>query len=383
MKRRSLHVLIVDDSALMRRYLRQILEDGGHEVSLARDGQDALERVAALNPDVVTLDINMPRMDGLTCLSHLMVQSPRPVVMLSSLTERGALATLEALQLGAVDYIAKPGGTVSHNLQDVAAEILRKVEAAGTANARRPPPPLPPPPSSSSSPSSPSSSPAPRTRAEPRPLVRPPATAAAQPCDLVLIGASTGGPSTLTALLSALPARFPAPILVAQHMPAHFTRVFAQRLAESCALQVEEVGHVSPLLPGRILIARGDHDVLVEQRLGRLVAVSVPSDSALAWHPSVDRMVQSALGVLSPRRLIGVLLTGMGNDGAAEMTALHHQGGRTIAESSETAVVYGMPRELIERSGASVTLPAPRIATHLSTWVGALGRPSAATGLSA
>lgn len=354
----SIRVLVVDDSALMRKYISQILEEGLEvEIFTARDGAEALTKTRELNPDVITLDINMPVMDGLTCLSRLMTEMPRPVVMVSSLTERDALATFEALHLGAVDYVTKPGGTVSMNIRAAAKDLVSKVRVA-SRNAklarlrqrhRAPEPPAPA-----------------TTPTEGRKTtggLRGPG-----PVRLVLIGVSTGGPGTLEEVLPKLPADFPSPVLIAQHMPATFTRVFAERLNTVCALRVAEVERRSKLEPGHIYIAAGDADVEVS-RLGLgPVAITVPEDPDMPWHPSVDRMVRSAVGQLGAEMLVGVLLTGMGDDGAAAMKDLHDRGGRTIAESEKTAIIFGMPHELIERDGANVVLPCQEVARQLVSW---------------
>jgi two-component system chemotaxis response regulator CheB len=186
---------------------------------------------------------------------------------------------------------------------------------------------------------------------------------------LVLIGVSTGGPRVLEDILPALPADLPWPVLVAQHMPASFTDTFARRLDKLCALRVREVDGTVPLEAGWIYVARGGTDMVVAERIGRLVAQARPEVPGHPWHPSVDVLVDSARRLLPPARLLGVLLTGMGYDGAAAMTALHAEGGRTIAESEETAVVFGMPHELIERGGASVVLPGDRIAGQIVHWI--------------
>ncbi|WP_025322990.1 chemotaxis-specific protein-glutamate methyltransferase CheB [Deferrisoma camini] len=347
-------VLVVDDSALMRKYLRQMLEtQEDFEVYTARDGEDALRRIQEVDPDVVSLDINMPVMDGLTCLSHIMTESPRPVVMVSSLTEKGALATFEALELGAVDYLAKPDGTVSLQIKDQADELIRKVRAALGAKRR------------------PRRSSGERVHPPPERLRKPlaaPEPAERAPEGLVLIGVSTGGPRTLEEILPDLPADFPLPALVAQHMPGHFTRVFAERLDRRCALRVKEIRGPSLLEAGTVWIARGDADVVLSRRRKGLVALGVPADERCLWHPSVDRMVRSALEHVPADRLIAVELTGMGDDGAEAMAEVHRRGGRTVAESEDTAVVFGMPKELIERGGADKVLPCHRIARQLVQW---------------
>lgn len=349
-------VLVVDDSALMRKVLRQVLSEAGFEVESARSGREGVEMAQSFEPDVVTLDINMPEMDGLTALSLLMATRPTPVIMVSSLTTASAMPTLEALALGAVDYVAKPGGTISLNLEVVAEDIVRKVRAASTARVRG----MRPRPTRLQA----------RSTPRPRPVAPPPVAAPiGRPEGLVLIGVSTGGPRTLEDILPLLPADFPWPVLVCQHMPAQFTATFAQRMNQLCALDVQECDGPTPLRAGQVVIAQGGFDMVVAERLGRLVAQPVPEAAGQPWHPCVDVLVESALRLMPAERLVGVLLTGMGFDGAASMARLHAQGGRTIAESAESAVVFGMPQELINRQGASCVLPSQRIGDQLRHWI--------------
>ena len=353
-------VLVVDDSALMRKSLSTMLaEAGDFEVYLARNGADALEQVPRVRPAVVTLDVNMPVMDGLACLAEIMARHPVPVVMVSSLTARGALATLEALELGAVDYVEKPGGTVSLNLREAADELVAKVRTAARARARTRTDGL-----------------AARLRqqreeAAVRRVAPPPAQAHAageQPgsVDLVLVGASTGGPALLTDVLSQLPRHTTASVLVAQHMPRSFTGALASRIDGACPLPVTEVTTQMPVEPGHVYIAQGDADMVAVRRGGALWVRPAPSGESYRWHPSVDRMVRSALDVADPARTVGILLTGMGDDGAEEMTRLRELGGRTIAESEESAVVWGMPGQLVARGGASWVLQARDIPSRLA-----------------
>jgi two-component system chemotaxis response regulator CheB len=314
-------------------------------------------------------------MDGLTFLDRLMVQHPCPVVMVSSLTEAGAHATLEAFHLGAVDFVAKPDGAISLGMHELAPTLVRKVRAAAGAKLRT------------------SLRLKERVRhqvgrpAEPGQLVRPRrrnggrpprngepvdepfdgpehAKDAATGDGLVLIGTSTGGPPALEALLSALPASFPWPIVVAQHMPASFTGALARRLNGLCALEVSEVQRVTPLRPGCAYIGKGDADIIVSRRAQGLIAMPAPSGNS-SWHPSADRLVRSAMNHLPACQLIGVLMTGMGSDGAAAMAELHRDGGKTIAEAKETAVVWGMPGELVAANGADWLVPLPAIAECL------------------
>jgi len=365
----AVRVLVVDDSALMRKALRAMLTESGFEVETARNGIDALDQVRRNPPDVVTLDVNMPEMDGMTCLARLMTEHPLPVVMVSSLTEPDARVTFEALELGAVDYVPKPGGTVSLDIETVRRELVTKVRAASRARVRR------------------SGglrerlrqqreeaemrvSERPREPAASGARSRPPRRQAGMPAaELVLVGSSTGGPTALSDVMSALPRSFSAPVVIAQHIPAAFTRHLAERLNEDCAVEVREVSGVEALHPGVVYLGRGDADVLIARRPGGLVAKSVPPSADYRWHPSVDRLVASALACTSdPRRLIGVLLTGMGDDGAEQLTRLHELGGRTIAESEATAVVFGMPGELVRQDGADAVLPVHRIGAQLAAW---------------
>lgn len=350
-------LLIVDDSALMRRQLNLLFQaEGDFEIQVARNGREAVAANVEFAPDVITLDINMPEMDGLTALSLIMAERPVAVVMVSSLTEKGALATLEALNMGAVDYITKPDGTISLSINQIEAEIVNKVRAAARARlkqarARSTPKTITP-------------------RAEVRVASTQRITRNAPGKDgIVLIGVSTGGPRTLEDILPQLPADFPWPVVVAQHMPPSFTRPFAERMDQLCALRVSEVGRPMPVEPGNIYVARGGGDTLLTRRFNRLTAIPRPEDSSQLWHPSVELLGRSALEHCDPAQVIAVMLTGMGYDGAEAFTKLHASGARTIAESEDSAVVFGMPAELISRGGATKVLPAERIAGQLFKWL--------------
>ena len=352
-------LLVVDDSALVRKLLGQVF--GGEpdfEVRFARNGLEALELLKPFAPDVITLDIHMPQMDGLACLDRIMIERPCPVVMVSTLTAEGAEATLEAFRLGAVDFVPKPEGTVSLHIDDLAPELIAKVRGAAGAKIKS------------------SLRLADRVRhriGQAQTVRRPPRGQAATDAlverptgdGLVLIGTSTGGPPALEALLTALPAEFPWPILVAQHMPASFTGPLANRLDRICALHVVEVQRPVLVQPGTVYIGRGDADLIVTRRAGGLTAMAAPARADYPWHPSTDRLVRSALDQLPARQLVGVLMTGMGDDGAEAMARLHAEGGQTIAEAEATAVVWGMPGELVKAKGADWVLPLPNIAERL------------------
>ena len=348
---REIRVLIADDSALMRRELRRIMESdpGIKVVAAVRNGQEAVEQTKILDPDVVALDINMPVMDGLTALQYIMMEAPRPVVMISSLTQEGALTTYEALELGAVDFVGKPSGTISKDIAQVADEIIYKIRSAASANtsnikfagARR--------------------SGAKETR-------RPKAKAfEKQTQKIVIIGQSTGGPNTIMDIVPFLPGDLGAPVIVVQHMPASFTPSFAQRLDKNCEFPFKEAKSGDVVEPDRGYLAPGDiHMTLAPRGLGKkgvlIRLTKTPKDTLHT--PSVDVTMESVLAYYG-RNTIGVLLTGMGADGADAMVKVRKAGGRTIAESEETAVVFGMPKEAIKRGGAEFVLPSYKIAEKI------------------
>jgi len=356
-----IRVLVVDDSALVRKLFGRVLSgEPDFAVTFARDGLEALAQLEAFRPDVITLDVQMPQMDGLECLDRIMVQRPSPVVMVSTMTAEGAEATLDALRLGAVDFVTKPAGAVSLRIDEFAPTLKQKIRAA--AGARLPA----------------------SRRLKERVQFRAGATptrkprklevpeehiAAIQGAGIVLVGTSTGGPPALEALLVQLPASFPWPILVAQHMPASFTGPLAKRLDGICPLQVIEAAQPMPLQAGCVYIGRGDADLLVSKRPSGLIVRAVPAKADYPWHPSTDRLVRSAMEHVPASQLIGVLMTGMGNDGAQAMTELKSSGGVTIAEAEETAVVWGMPGELARAGGATWIVPLPKIAARLQSLV--------------
>jgi len=353
-------LLIVDDSALMRRQLMNLFQaEGDFEIRQARNGDEAVRENREFQPDVVTLDINMPEMDGLTALSLIMAERPVAVVMVSSLTNEGALATFEALNLGAVDYVAKPGGTISLSIDRVATELLAKVRSAARARPRGK--------------ASVAATVARRMQEERRKAAQASA-ALAEPRGsiegLLVVGASTGGPRALEIVLSGLHASFPWPVVVAQHMPAAFTKAFAERLDQCCALRVVEAASALALETGKIYIGRGGADTLLANRAGRLAVLAAPENAKYLWHPSVELLGRSALEHYDAKRITAVLLTGMGYDGSDAFAEIKKRGGRTIAESEDSAVVYGMPAELVRKGGASLVLPAERIATQLNVWAG-------------
>lgn len=352
-------ILVVDDSALVRKLIGQVFStQSDFDVRFARNGQEALDSINLAPPDVVTLDVHMPEMDGLTCLDRIMIERPCPVIMVSTMTADGAEATLEALRLGAVDFVAKPTRAMSLRIDELAQPLIEKVRAAAGAQLRT----------------------SLRLRDKVRhrmqggarnlPRVAPKKTKAASKSEgLVLVGTSTGGPPALEALFTGLPGSFPWPIVVAQHMPAAFTGPLARRLNELTELSVQEVRDPVALKPGHVYIGRGDADVIVSRRGAGLIAMAAPSQVEYPWHPSTDRLVRSAMNHLPPSQLIGVLMTGMGNDGAEAMALIHVGGGKTIAEAEDTAIVWGMPGELVKVNGADLVVPLFNIASELKKLV--------------
>ena len=363
-----IRLLVVDDSALMRRLMGQVFTaTGGFEVAFARDGAEAVDMLHSHAPDVITLDVEMPGLGGLDCLDRIMLERPCRVVMVSAFTATGAEATLQALELGAVDFVEKPRGAISLAMDAFAPQLVETVRAAAGARLRpalrlterirraggadvaalRPA--------------------AQRVPATPARLSISPVEPAAAPqqSGLVLVGCSTGGPAALEVLLCGLPPDFGWPLVVAQHMPASFTGALARRLDKLCALEVREVDAAMRLEPGVAYIGRGDADVLVSRRCRELIALPAPALAQARWRPSVERLVDSARAVLPAGRLAGVLMTGMGDDGAGAMAALHAGGGLTLAEAEESAVVWGMPGALVRAGGADEVVPLDAMAARL------------------
>jgi two-component system chemotaxis response regulator CheB len=322
---RKIRVLIVDDSAVARRAIRDALsQDAQIEVvDTAGDAYVAREKILKLNPDVITLDLEMPRMDGLTFLRILNEHHPVPVVVISSLTPAGSAKAMEALAAGALDVLAKPNG--SQTLGEVAQHLAYHVKAAAQARRR----------------------PAGETAAAPMPPVAKPVPAGEfSPQRVILIGASTGGVEALRFLLPRLPAGLP-PIAVVQHIPPNFSRLMAERLNELCPFEVREAADGDQLRPGLCLVAPGDfHLALVRYGLGYRARLT-QSPPVHHCRPSVDVLFRSA-AEHAGAHAVAVLLTGMGSDGARGLQALRAVGARTLAESEESCVVYGMPRAAIK-----------------------------------
>lgn len=345
-------ILIADDSALVRKQLSEIISELGFEIDTARNGAEAVQKATEQQYDVITMDINMPIMDGLTAVEKIMAQRPTPILMISSLTTESANITMEALDLGAVDYIAKPG-TMNVGREENRADILHKVKSLSRIPARR------------------LQSVARRqTHAQPRPMRE---SAKSVPVSggeikkILLIGASTGGPGLIEQICSALPSGFPYAVCIVQHMPEQFTAAFAARLDRTSALPVVESKHNMELSNSCIYVAKGGvHLHFAKKVSGKIVLREESNKGSHFFQPSVNEMFESALKVFSGDQIIAVLLTGIGDDGAEGMVAIKKAGGFTIGESEETATVYGMPKEAYERGGVIQQMPFPKILKTLA-----------------
>lgn len=372
---RKVRVLIVDDSAVMRELLRRILSrDPEIEVvGSAPDPIAAEARIPLDRPDVLTLDVDMPRMDGLTFLERLMATNPLPVVMVSALTQRGCETAMRALELGAVDVLAKPKFDVEHGTRAMAADIVAVVKAAGAARPRRgvlsrPTAPAAP---TAQAVRPPSSTSTPRPVGPARPSIPAPGPDAGSR-HVVAIGASTGGTEALLEVLQHLPEDTPGTVIV-QHMPAGFTKAFANRLDRSCKVRVKEAEHGDPVVRGTVLIAPGDRHMTVEREGGRFV-VHLNDGPPVGYHkPAVDVLFDSVAARVGASA-VGVILTGMGADGAAGLVAMRRSGAHTVAQDEATSVVYGMPREAAARGGAESVEPLHQIAGTITRWVAELRR---------
>ena len=326
-------VLVVDDSAFMRKAICTMLEkDSGIKVvGSARDGQEGLDMVRKFDPDVVTLDIEMPKMDGLTALRHIMMESPRPVLMVSSLTTEGAESTLKAMELGAVDFIPKQLSKVSLDIIKIEKDLIAKVKAVAGSKMRH---------------VSPGALARPVRGESPKPAVKP----TGRPIrDIVAIGVSTGGPPVVQKILSSLPADFPAGIVIAQHMPAAFTGPFAERLNSMSQLTVKEAETGDVVKPGHVFVAPGGRHVILNQKVSRIELVVTDDPPGELYKPSANVLITSVANAVG-RRGLGVILTGMGNDGCEGIRALKNKGGRALAQSDSTCVVYGMPKAIVEEN---------------------------------
>jgi len=346
---------VVDDSVVVRRLVSDVLAGDPRleVVGSAANGKVALAKIPQLNPDIITLDVEMPVMDGLETLEHLRALHPRlPVIMFSTLTERGAAATLDALERGARDYVTKPAnvGSVTASMEAVRAQLVPRIVAlCGRAV-----------------PAAPTGHTVPPT---PAPTV-PRTTAAQHRVDVLAIGASTGGPDALVTVLSALPASLPVPVVVVQHMPPVFTRQFADRLDRRCALRVREAAGGELLSPGEVLLAPGDHHLRLRRSGDRVVTTLDQGTPENYCRPAVDVLFRSVSEVYGAH-VLGVVLTGMGADGARASVDLVAGGGTVYAQDEATSVVWGMPGAVVAAGSAARVLPlaevAPAVLARLAT----------------
>jgi two-component system chemotaxis response regulator CheB len=349
-------VLVVDDSAFMRRVISDILSSTNEfrVVGTARDGNDALKKVHQLDPDLVTMDVEMPGLDGLAALGYIMSETPRPVVMLSAYTVAGGDATLRALDYGAVDFVSKPSGTISLNLETVADRLLEALRAAAAANlsmipVRLPGAPRPPRSPRAASAAAPAAPPARRRRRR-----APEAGEAGEVA--VAIAASTGGPRALAELLPRLRAPLGAAVLIVQHMPAHFTRTFAERLDNMEGLPVSEAVDGEPVRRDHVYMAPGDFHMRVARGADGVPRIALDQEPTV-WgvRPAADPLFRSVAEVYGARG-VGVVLTGMGRDGADGLREIVAAGGQGIAQDRATSVIYGMPQAAAEHAGRVVPL---------------------------
>ncbi|WP_018605207.1 protein-glutamate methylesterase/protein-glutamine glutaminase [Uliginosibacterium gangwonense] len=342
----KIRVLVIDDSALIRHLLTEIInrQPDLEVVGAAPDPLVAREMIRSLNPDVLTLDVEMPKMDGLDFLGRLMRLRPMPVVMISTMTERGSDTTLRALELGAVDFISKPRTNVGTGLEEYALLIAEKIRTAAAAKIRR-------------------NLPSPTERytadailpATPRPI--------GNGDPLIFIGASTGGTEAIKAVLLNLPTSLPG-ILVTQHMPEGFTKSYAQRLDSLCKISVKEAEEGDRIQRGHAYIAPG-HSHMMVKRVGNHYVVSLNQGLPVNRHrPSVDVLFRSAANVVG-KSAIGIILTGMGRDGATGMREMHEAGAFTISQNKDTCIVYGMPKEAVLAGGVDEELPLEQIGRRL------------------
>ncbi|MFT0870011.1 protein-glutamate methylesterase/protein-glutamine glutaminase [Pseudomonas sp. CAM1A] len=368
----AVKVLVVDDSGFFRRRVSEILASDPtiQVVGTATNGKEAIDQALALKPDVITMDYEMPMMDGITAVRHIMQRCPTPVLMFSSLTHEGARVTLDALDAGAVDYLPKNFEDISRNPEKVKQMLCEKVHTISRSNRRfsaysSPAPVAAPAPASSHAPASSLAGTAPARTAAPARAAAAAGTHSPapkrKPYKLVAIGTSTGGPVALQRVLTQLPAGFPAPIVLIQHMPAAFTKAFAERLDKLCKISVKEAEDGDVLRPGLALLAPGGKQMMVD---GRGTVKILPGDERLNYKPCVDITFGSAAKSYGDK-VLSVVLTGMGADGR-EGARLLKQGGSTVwAQDEASCVIYGMPMAIVKANLADAVYSLDEIGKHL------------------
>lgn len=344
---KKIRIVVVDDSAFSRRSITRMLEglDAVEVVGYAVNGEEGIQKVIALKPDLVTLDLEMPKMDGFTLLRILTTRFSLPVIVISAL--RGADDVFKALELGALDFVSKPSSSASVDLlsikEDLQNKVLQVLALKPGSHIR--------------------SSLAERVPTELNPDGKA-GVGIHHAIDLVAIGTSTGGPPALQQIFSAFEQKYPFAIVVSQHMPAGFTKAFADRLNRTSLFDVKEAEDGDLVLPGRALIAPGGRNMVFEVCGGQVTARIVAPSESDRYVPSVDVMLQSCAGIYR-KRVLAVILTGMGNDGSKGVRIINEQGGSVIAESEETAVVYGMPREAVATGVVDRCVPLNRVASEI------------------
>lgn len=346
-----IRVLVVDDSAFMRKLIPAVLaRDSSIEVvATAMDGAFALKKIEEFRPDVVTLDLEMPRMDGLETLGLIMQRAPIPVIVFSTHSRKGASSTFKALALGAIDFVAKPAGAASGHLEAIGEELIHKIKIASRVGSRKI---------------------STNVISDAQPIEKNLARTALRANRIIAIGVSTGGPNALQLVLSQIPADFPASIVVVQHMPEGFTEMLARRLNECCALDVREAKSGDLLLAGRALISPGNRHLMVRRMPRQDMAVLSDASPVNGHRPSVDVLFQSVAQQIG-LTAVGILMTGMGEDGAAGLGAIQAAGGKTFAQSEETCVVSGMPHAAIIQGYAGKVVPLDALGALLVQQYGA------------
>lgn len=341
-------LLIVDDSALVRKQLREIIDDGSYDISMAKNGKEAVELASETQFDVITMDINMPVLDGMSAVEQIMKNQPTPILMVSSLTSENADVTMQALELGAVDYILKPG-TLNVGVDENRQEIIQKVRSLSRIPKRR------------------------LTKRTRQPKITTELEKKEPKYDidlqkLILIGSSTGGPGLIEQICAALPQSFVHTICIVQHMPEQFTNSFAKRLDRVCKLPVYETKNNLEMFPGAVYLARGGvHLNYMLKASGKVVFREDSQKHGRFFQPSVDEMILSAFNTFGATELVGVILTGIGDDGADAMVTIRKNGAYTMAESENSATVYGMPKEAFERGGVQEQLDFSQIVRKIAT----------------
>lgn len=359
----SIKVLVIDDSALIRSLLSEIInrQPDMEVVGTAPDPLVAREKIKALNPDVLTLDVEMPKMDGLAFLEKLMRLRPMPVVMVSSLTEKSSSITLQALELGAIDFVTKPKIDICNGLQEYAEELAGKIRCAAKARVLK----------------------ASSTNYVCRTIERKNNADAVLPFEshsfsttekIILLGASTGGTEALKTFLMDMPPDCPG-ILITQHMPETFTKTFAKRLDSLCKIAVKEAEYGERVLPGHAYLAQGNRHLLLK-RSGANYITELSDGPAVSRHrPSVDVLFRSAANCAG-KNAVGVIMTGMGDDGAAGMLEMHQAGSYTLAQDEQSCVVFGMPKEAIAKGGVAEIVPLHELSGRVLSWLTAQGKRS-------